>query len=151
MPVIEITNPDLKILIDTILYMDSLCEKSDIEYYMIAMGDTIVNHIRYYNISVTGRTILYDMDTTKIYGCFIYRNRSFFFWKPYIQGVGIAVTDQYHHFKSQEMDVAMRHDIPLTICSYSLGRMWILERLWLLSDQCGDYEYPIVILSVTRN
>jgi hypothetical protein len=146
---IEVMNPDFKVLIDTILHMDSLCETSNVDY-KISIKDTIIDDIRRYIITIFGFGN-FNIDTVEIFGCFKYRNRSFFFEKPYVRGIGVVVTNNYYHFESQVLNIAIRDNIPQTTCVYFLGRLWILDRNWNLNSSCGDYEYPIEILSVIKN
>jgi len=146
---IEISNPDIKVLIDTILHMDSLCEKSNINY-KISIKDTIFQNIGRYIIIVSGIGI-FDIDTIETYGCLKYKNRFFFFKKPFIQGIGVNVTDSFLYFEPQKLNSGISDNIPQTSCVYYLGRLWIIGRIWDWNINCGDYEYPIEVLSVIKN
>lgn len=146
---VRIVNPDLLVLIDTILHMDSICGQVNIDY-KISIKDTIIDGIQRYFISLKGMYNI-DIDTVDVYGCLKYHNHNFFFENPFMPGLGIILNDNTLYFESQEFDRAIRDNIPHTFCAYYLGRMWILNREWDWGDKCGKYHYPIEILSVVRN
>jgi len=144
---IKIKNPDLIVLIDTVLYMDSLCNQKDI-CYKVKIKDTIIDDIRRYLIHFIGMKVCFD--TTEIYGCFKYRNYNFLFEKNQVKGIGIQVSEDIYSIDYEELD-AIYDYIPTTYCAYYLGRLWILGREWDWGKTCTRYKYPLEILSVRRN